>query len=181
MRSEGVGLGKSDQGYEEIIVDAIPYGKSQKQSVKAVALRARDHVRLNYDPRPSVRYMTILKEGAKELGLLPCYQEFLQKHPVQILTRWQRKLAIYNILFMFSLSSLLKGYRGLNQFQSRLLFLFYSTEGSSLKLTKIASDTMTSLILLPGAVFGVILYQIMHLSDKKPASVTRLFDLLDKD
>jgi len=36
MRSEGVGLGKSDQGYEEIIVDAIPYGKSQKQSVKAV-------------------------------------------------------------------------------------------------------------------------------------------------
>lgn len=181
MRSEGVGLGKSDQGYEEIIVDAIPYGKSQKQSVKAVALRARDHVRLNYDPRPSVRYMTILKEGAKELGLLPCYQEFLQKHPVQILTRWQRKLAIYNILFMFSLSSLLKGYRGLNQFQSRLLFLFYSTEESSLKLTKIASDTMTSLILLPGAVFGVILYQIMHLLDKKPASVTRLFDLLDKD
>lgn len=178
MRSEGVGHGRSDQDYEEIVVDAYPYGRSKKP-VKAVALRARDHVRLNYDPCPSARYMSILKEGAKELGLRPCYQEFLERHPVQALTRWQRKEAIFNILFMISLSSLLK-WRGLTQLQNRLLFLFYSSE-SSWKLKKIGSVTMTTLILLPGAVMGITLYHIMELTGKTPESAKRLFDFLDKD
>jgi len=178
MRSEGVGLGRSDQGYDEIIVDAYPYGRS-KNPVKAVALRARDHVRLNYDPRPSARYMAILKEGAKELGLRPCYQEFLERHPVQVLMRWQRKQAIFNILFMFSFSSLVK-WRGLTQFQSRLLFLFYSSDSSG-QLVKLLNATMTTLILFPGALMGLIVYHMMELTGKRPESVKRLFDFLDKD
>jgi len=178
MRSEGVGHERS-AGYEEIVVDAYPYGRSE--SIKAIALRARDHVRLNKDSSPSARYMSILKEGAQELGLKSCYQEFLKRHPVQILSRWQRKLAIFNILFMFSLSSLLKGCRLLSQFQNRLLYLFHLPDESSNKLTKIASDTMTSLILLPGAVLGIILYQLMKLLNRIPDFVSRLFDLLDID
>lgn len=178
MRSEGVGLGRNDQGYEEIIVDAYPYGQP-KTPVKAVALRARDHVRLNYDPRPSARYMTILKEGAKELGLRPCYQHFLERHPVQVLTKWQRKEAIFNILFMFSFSSLLK-WRGLSQLQNRLVFLFYPSD-SSPQLVRIFGNTMTTLILLPGALMGLILYHMMELTGKTPESAKRLFDLLDID
>lgn len=178
MRSEGVGLARSDQGYDEVVVDAYPYGKL-KSPVKAIALRARDHVRLNYDPRPSARYMAILKEGAKELGLRPCYQEFLERHPVQVLTKWQRKEAIFNIFFMFSLSTLLK-WRGLNKLQSQLLFLFYAPD-SSKRLANFFSVTMTTIILLPGALMGFILYHAMKLTGKTPESAKRLFDLLGDD
>ena len=178
MRSEGVGNGRSDQGYEEIIVDAYPYGKPGKP-VKAVALRARDHVRLNYDPRPSVRYMSILKEGAKELGLRPCYQDFLERHPVQVVTKWQRKEAIFNVIFMFSVSAMLK-WRGLTNIQSRLLFLFHSFDSFG-TIGKLFGVTMTSIILLPGALMGLMMYQIMELTGKTPESAKRIMTLLDKD
>jgi len=178
MRSEGVGNGQSDQGYEEIVVDAYPYEQSQNP-VKAVALRARDHVRLNYDPCPSARYMSILREGAEELGLRQSYQEFLKRHPVEILARWQRKQAIFNIFLMFSLSSLLK-WRGLSQLQNRILFLFY-TPDSSRKLKKTLSVAIITLILLPGSLIGFMLYQILELFGKTPKSAKRIFDMLDKD
>jgi len=178
MRSEGVGNGQSDQGYEEIVVDAYPYGQSQSP-VKAIALRARDHVRLNYDPCPSARYMSILREGAEELGLRQSYQEFLKGHPVEILTRGQRKQAIFNIFFMFSLSSVLK-WRGLSQLQSRILFFFYTSD-SSRKLRKSLSATIIALILLPGSLMGLVLYHMLELLGKTPDSAKRIFDLLDKD
>jgi hypothetical protein len=178
MRSEGVGNGQSDQGYEEIVVDAYPYEQSQSP-VKAVALRARDHVRLNFDPCPSARYMSILREGAEELGLRQSYQEFLKRHPVEILARWQRKQAIFNIFFMFSLSSLLK-WRGLSQLQSRIVFLFYTSD-SSRKLRKTLSVAITTLILLPGSLIGFMLYHILELLGKTPKSAKLIFDMLDKD
>mmetsp|Transcript_22244 Transcript_22244/g.52622 ORF Transcript_22244/g.52622 Transcript_22244/m.52622 type:complete len:334 (-) Transcript_22244:137-1138(-) len=178
MRSEGVGVGRSDQGYEEIVVDAYPY-RHPKSPVKAIALRARDHVRLNYDPRPSARYMTILKEGAKELGLRPCYQDFLERHPVQVLTKWQRKEAIFNILFMFSFSSLVK-WRGLSTLQNRLLFLFYTPDCTK-RVAKFFSVAMTTIILFPGALMGFILYNAMKLSGKTPESAKRLFKVFDDD
>ena len=176
MMSEGVN-GQSDQGYEEIIVDAYPY--AEKNPVKAVALRARDHVRLNYDPCPSARYMSILREGAEELGLRQSYQEFLERHPVEILSRWQRKQAIFNIFFMFSISHVLK-WRGMNQIQNRILFLFY-TPAHSHKLRKALSRAMIALILLPGSLMGFILYRIMELLGKMPKSAKRMFELLDND
>lgn len=177
MRSEGVGQGRGDQGYEEIVVEAYPYGR--KQPVKAVALRARDHVRLNFDPCPSARYMSILREGAEELGLRPCYQDFLKRIPVEMVKGWQRKQAIFNIFFMFSLSSVLN-WRGLTQLQSRMLFLFYAPESQG-KLRKLLSVGMTTLILLPGSIMGLTLYYTMELLGKTPQSAKRMFDLLDKD
>lgn len=178
MRSEGVGNGQGDQGYEEIVVDAYPYEHSQSP-VKAVALRAREHVRLTFDPCPSPRYMSILREGAEELGLKQCYQEFLKHHPVETLARWQRKQAIFNIFFMFSMSSLLK-WRGLNQLQSRILFFFYTSD-SSRKVRKTLSVAMTTLILLPGSLMGLALYQVLELLGKTPNSAKRMFELLDSD
>jgi len=179
MRSEGVGNGQSDQGYEEIVVDAYPYDEQSERPVKAVALRARDHVRLNYDPCPSARYMSILKEGAKELGLRQSYQEFLERHPVEILARWQRRQAVFNIFFMFSLSSVLK-WRGLNTLQNRIVFLFYTSD-SSCKLRKALSVAAISLILLPGSLMGLLLYNFLELLGKTPQSARRMFDLLDQD
>jgi len=80
-KSEGGGQGLM-QGYEEYIVQCIPYDKS-KRPVPAVAFRVRDHARLSNDPCPSQRYMNIIKEGANELGLKPCYLKWLEDHPVQ--------------------------------------------------------------------------------------------------
>jgi hypothetical protein len=178
MRSEGVGSGRSDQGYEEIVIDAYPYNRPNRP-VKAVALRARPHVRLKYDPCPSARYMSILKEGAKELGLRPCYQEFLQNHPVQALSSWQRKEAIYNLIFTFSLSSMLN-WRGITRFQSNLLFMVYQQPSAS-TVARALGDTLTTLILLPGAIIGFVIYHISKIVGKTPPFVTRFLAVMDKD
>jgi len=178
MRSEGVGRGNGDDGYEEIIVDAYPYGQAETP-VKAVALRARDHVRLDFDPCPSARYMAILREGAEELGLKQSYQEFLKRHPVEILAKWQRKQAMYNIFFMFGLSALLR-WRGLIKLQSRILFFFYTSDASR-KVRKSASAFITTLILIPGSLMGFTLYQILELLGKTPIQAKKMFDVLDDD
>jgi hypothetical protein len=174
MRSEGVGNGQSDQGYDEIVVDAYPYNRPGKP-VKAVALRARSHVRLSYDACPSIRYMGILKEGAKELGLKPCYQDFLARHPVQQLAGWQRKQAIYNLLFTFSISFKLK-WRALSKFQSWLLFLVYARPSAPVPV-KLASDLLTAVILLPGATLGYLFYHISMFTGKTPPYVTRMMSM----
>lgn len=70
------GGGAPNPGYEEIIVQAIPYNTTE--SVTAVALRARDFARLKTDACPSSRYMNILIEGAIELGLEGEYIEYLK-------------------------------------------------------------------------------------------------------
>jgi hypothetical protein len=184
MRSEGVGNGQHDQGYEEIVVDAHPYRQPTKP-VKAIALRARDHVRLTFDPCPSARYMAILREGAKELKLKPCYQTFLELHPVQSLTKWQRKEAIYNLICTMTISSLLGGWRGVSRFQNRLLFWVYhapsSSSGIQTKIRKTTSDVLTTIILLPGAVAGFIYYHLMKLLNRIPPSVSRILSFLDQD
>jgi hypothetical protein len=175
MRSEGVGNGKSDQGYEEIVVDAYPYSR-QDRPVKAVALRARSHVRLNFDPCPSARYMNILREGAKELGLKPCYQDFLARHPVQELAAWQRKQALYNLMFTLSMSKILK-WRGLSTLQNRLVFLVYAGASASSPV-KLASNFLTTFILLPGSAAGFIIFQSLEAVGKTPPFMTRMMSLL---
>jgi hypothetical protein len=187
MRSEGVGNpGQQDQGYEEVVVEAYPYRRPTKP-VQAIALRARDHVRLPYDPCPSERYMKILREGAKELDLRPCYQKFLQLHPVQSLTKWQRKEAIYNLICMTRLSSLFRGWRGFSRFQNRLLFAVYYASPPNVTtpivalMRKAMSDTLTAFILLPGAIIGFLYYHIMKIFGTLPSSVSRIINFLDVD
>lgn len=155
MRSEGIHPNvTSTPGYEEIVVTAYPYDSNQ-EPVQAVALRARSHVRLRKDPCPSVRYMNILREGAMELGLTPCYQEFLAKHPVQRTPGLIRQIAVHNIIFTFTLSALLKGWRGYSKLQSWLLFAVY-VPSSAPKLQQFLSHAVSAAILLPGSMLGVV-------------------------
>jgi hypothetical protein len=170
MKSEGIS-GKSDQGYEEIVVDAYPY-KWPRRPVKAIALRARDHVRLNFDPCPSQRYMNILKEGAKELGLKPCYQDFLAAHPVQQLPGWQKRVALFNLIFISTVSFKLK-WRGISAVQSRLLYAVYVPTTAPV-MKKLCSDLLITLILLPGSIIGFLAYQITNLTGTTPAFMTRM-------
>jgi len=171
MRSEGVGNGNNnDQTYEEIIVQAYPYGSGQEsvKPIHAVALRVLPNHRLNFDPCPSARYMDILIEGASELNLTPCYQKYLASIPVQQLAPWRKKQALYNLIFTVTLSTKLK-WRGYSKFQNRLLFLVYA-RCSAPGVVKIMSALLTTAILTPGAIVGFLL-KTMGLT---PPAVTRL-------
>ena len=69
--SEGGG-----NGYEEVVVDAIPY--NSLIPVKAVALKVKDNFKLPNDINPSRRYLDILIQGAEELKLNQSYIDKLK-------------------------------------------------------------------------------------------------------
>ena len=200
MASEGVkGDNDPNQGYEEIIVDAYPYStyddddiKKQhrpRDPVKAVALRARKHVRLKTDPSPSLRYMTILRLGAKELNLLPSYQQFLDQHPVQKpLSPRYKNYVVYNLVCMTSLLNRRRQKSGgggppqrsfLSKLQTRLLFLVYvpSSDPSLLKCR--LSELLTTAILFPGSSLGYSYCTIAKLITGHPVpALTRMMQFL---
>ena len=171
MRSEGVP--SDNQGYEEVVVDAIPYesdssnkrirgSPKQQQPVKAIALRARTHVRLPMDPAPSQRYMKILTEGAKELGLAPCYQDFLQQHPVADPWPLTRKIAVFNLIFTSKVAFQYK-IRIISKLQSWFLWKVYVPPNNHSKILKAFHELAMMLILLPGAIPGCLLFWYMRL------------------
>jgi len=94
--SEGGGAPRP--GYEECVVEAVPYG--QAKPVLAVALRAAPHARLATDAAPSARYMDIILRGARELGLEATYIDALQAVPTAQVPPLLRLLAAKNFLFV---------------------------------------------------------------------------------
>jgi hypothetical protein len=155
MESEGISSKHPNPSYEEIVVTVYPYA-APDQPVQALTLRARPHVHLPRDAAPSLRYMTILRQGAAELGLKPCYQEFLAQHPVQTLPSscWLRRLALENMVFMFFASYRLK-IRCIANVQSRLMFqLYIGPTPHDNPFRQFLTDIAMGAILLPGAVLG---------------------------
>ena len=175
MRSEGVSHNSTNAGYEEIVVEAYPYDSDKP--VPAVALRARSHVRLNRDPCPSARYMKILREGAAELQLKPCYQEFLAKHPIHKVPKWLRQIAIWNLMTTFTISNKLKT-RVFSQLQSWMLFRLY-VPPTSPPILQGVSNVLMATILMPGAAMGVIIRVVYALTKKDlPPFLNRFLKLL---
>jgi hypothetical protein len=172
MRSEGVGSGRQDQGYEEVVVTAVPYKGGRP--VQAVALRAREHVRLSFDPAPSQRYMDILRQGAKELGLAPCYQEFLTSHPVAEVSAVTRRIAVCNLVLTSKLSFQLK-IRIVSKVQSWLLWRVYVPPTANM-IPKVLSEVATAAILLPGAIPGSLLLLHMRLTNSTSKMMKTLID-----
>ena len=177
MRSEGVGnhSNNTNTGYEEVVLDVTPY---KGKVVRAVALRARPQSRLARDPCPSQRYMDILREGARELGLRPCYQEWLQNHPVQRNVRLVEQMAVRNLAFTFGVSQVLKT-RILSKLQSELLFAVYVPSGDNhAGFKSAASHVATGLILFPGAVLGWLWLLVRRVVGKPPSPMMKL--MLDR-
>ena len=167
-------------GYDEIVVKAFPYGRGPfRRPVMAVALRAKPQSRLSHDACPSARYMKILREGAQELGLKPCYQKYLAEHPIQDLKPWQKKQAFYNLIIVWSLSFLLK-WRFPSQLQSKLLYWVYARPGDGV-IRLLWSQVMSTIILLPGSIVGFIVYHVLAAIGKVPPIVHRLTRLLGND
>jgi len=176
-KSEGGGQGLM-QGYEEYIVRCVPYDKS-KRPVQAVAFRVRDHARLSNDPCPSQRYMNIIKEGANELGLKPCYLKWLEEHPVQGKpSRLLKFIAINNMVFIVTSSMLLK-FRLISYIQTQLLFKVYvpSTEP---RWKQIVGEILSGMIMLPTALVGAVLRGILATTGKMPPGFQKMIASLDE-
>jgi len=174
-KSEGGGSGAM-QGYEEIIVTCVPYDKSHPP-VKAVAFRAREHVRLTRDPCPSKRYMTIIREGAAELGLKSCYQQWLEDHPVQDPSPAFRKLAINSMVFTITLSMGLK-IRIVSHVQSWLLFKMYVLPTEP-KWKQILGEVAAAIVLLPTALAGFVFKGLLEASGAMPPQLKRWVKMLE--
>jgi hypothetical protein len=194
MESEGVSSdnpNNSQTGYEEVVVTAVPYDTS-KPPVQAVALRARPESRLLQDPAPSARYMQILRQGAAELGLFKCYQDFLAAHPIQQTPTWIKQVAVNNLIFTFTLNSMIArrrpsgGGRGggnnnnpmsprnaLSRMQSWILFRLYVPPTRPVALRQL-SDLATAAVLLPGATAGAIIRLYRHVTQTEHPPFIRL-------
>jgi hypothetical protein len=191
MESEGISKNNlNSSGYEEVVVTAVPYDTS-KAPVLAVALRARQHVRLHRDPAPSKRYMQILRDGAAQLGLAESYQNFLASHPVQHTPGWIKQLAVHNLIFTFTLNTALN--RGgtaagggnpmarrslVSKIQTWLLFRCYVPPTRS-AFKRALSDAAVSAVLLPGALAGVGIRWYRHVSKTEhPPFMKRILGLV---
>mmetsp|Transcript_25066 Transcript_25066/g.36825 ORF Transcript_25066/g.36825 Transcript_25066/m.36825 type:complete len:333 (+) Transcript_25066:8-1006(+) len=171
--SEGGGQGRR-QGYEEIVVTVVPYDESHPP-VKAVAFRAREFIRLEKDAAPSLRYMKILREGAKELGLKPCYQKFLEDHPVMKNSNVMTRIASYNLLFTFTViyGMNLTGLLGL---QNSLLMRAYVPPTQKSIVRHTISEILSGVILLPGSIVGFWMRIMMELTGTMHPRIEALID-----
>jgi hypothetical protein len=177
MRSEGVP--GPNQGYEEVVVEAVPYTKPRfpyhrrQRPVQAVALRARESVRLLQDPAPSKRYMSILQKGARELGLEESYQEFLQQHPVATSWSLTKRIAVLNLVLTSKLSFQYK-IRSISKFQNWCLWKVYCPPTVNNRFIRMLHELATIFILLPVAIPGLVLFWYMKLQN----SMTPMMKLL---
>lgn len=145
------GGAQPNPGYEEVVVEALPYGADS--AVPAIALRAREHARLAFDAPPSARYMRMLVDGATELGLSPAYVSELEAVRVARVGPVTRCLAVHH----FFLASLLFRHkmawavRGL----SKALWLVYAPASSN-KALRLLSAVATAALLAPTALIGAL-------------------------
>lgn len=179
-RSEGGGT--NAQTYEEIVVTVYPYynvddsnSNNKKEPVRAIALRVRQHNRLRQDMCPSVRYMTLLCQGAAELGLQEHYQQWLLDHPVQPVLSWMvHKLSLYNLVVYMMSRTILKR-PSITRFLPWLLSAVY-VPSTRPRPQRLLSNIATVYILIPGFLVGFVVRNYMHLAGIPPHPILKLLE-----
>ncbi|KAL4423211.1 hypothetical protein ABPG77_000003 [Micractinium sp. CCAP 211/92] len=80
LETEGASKEDSeDGGYAVVTTTAVTYDGKQVEGVKTLTVPARIKQRLQgQEPLPSLRYLTLIREGAADYGLDPQYQAWLQ-------------------------------------------------------------------------------------------------------
>lgn len=158
------GGGQPNPGYEEIVVQATPYGMTEEHAVPALALRTRPHARLSVDACPSPRYMALLIGGATELGLQDAYIDRLRAIQVQVVPGWLRVLGVH-YLFLVTQLFRLKGHGpALVRALSSLLWRAYVPSTCQNAVRRWAGDLGTAVLLLPGAIIGSLIRLALHVS-----------------
>ena len=158
------GGGQKRPGYEEIVVDVYPYGKTE--AVKAVTLRAADFTRLRTDASPSRRYMDIIIAGAKELNLDKEYIKKLESVKTQRVCR-PLKMMAFNHLFFLGVALKLN-MRFVNQMINKILWAVYVRQNYPMKAIRALSQCMIMLVLLPSSLVGWFVRIMIHDIGKKP-------------
>lgn len=169
-QSEGIRQ-KPDQGYEEIVVQAYTY-KNPNKCIDAICLRVRDHVKIPNEEQacPSLRYITLLRDGAAELQLDPSYQEFLNQHPADETPPFLNKMGKYSVALMFSLmmkfqsNPIIKFYR---HAQKKFLWFVYVPSTGS-QILRYGSFFVSGLMMLPSAAVCFIGYHLLDLTGNAP-------------
>mmetsp|Transcript_8622 Transcript_8622/g.8754 ORF Transcript_8622/g.8754 Transcript_8622/m.8754 type:complete len:295 (-) Transcript_8622:35-919(-) len=137
-------------GYEQVVVEVFPY--SSQSSVRAISLRSAPHVKLTKDRNPSARYLSILIEGAEELGIVPEYVNRLKSIQPAKPSRFLRTLSLYSLL-SYSLCMRYK-LTHVTRLWSYLTGALYISPSRPLSL-RIMSEIMLSVVLLPLALIGM--------------------------
>lgn len=145
------GGGQARPAYEEVVVEARPYGG---EPVKAIALRAREHARLREEACPSERYLSLLLTGAAELGLDPSYVARLKAHPTQIVPPTLHSIAVHYLFFVALLFQLQM--RPLIEALSALLWRVHVPSSHPNRMLRGLSNAASTLLLTPGAAIGCI-------------------------
>lgn len=174
--SEGI-TQRPDQGYEEIVVQAYPYNNPNK-CIDAICLIVRDHTKLLNEEKacPSLRYMTILRDGAAELQLDSSYQEFLNQHPTDetplLLKKMGKYMAalIYGFIIKYESNLLIKLYRRAQQ--KSLWFVYVPSTGS--RILRYGSFLLSGLVMLPSATISFIGYHLLDLTGNAPIMMKKI-------
>jgi hypothetical protein len=131
-----------------------------------------NHPSKRRDGYPSMRYMTLLRDGATELGLTPDYRAFLEAHPTHRTPSFLKWMSLYNIYFMSSIARLLRGWRGLNRLQSSFLYCVHVPASAS-AFQRAAGDLGTAAILMPGFCCGVMILAARRIVTRNEAPMMK--------
>ena len=178
MGSEGVGTkARSQSKYQETIVTVIPYQRDdddeEKDGVQAVALQSREQ--LSFEPYPSLRYMTLLRDGAKELGLHESYQDFLNNYPIQhSIPTPVKALAGLNLIFVLLTAFVLR-FRAPSELQS---WFVYRIERYLYPISPLLNHVLTSIVLFPGAITGLVSIIALEATGTTPPVVKRVIAMI---
>ena len=161
-KSEGGAMARP--GYEEIVVDA----RVGEDTVQAVTLRAAPWMRMRRDAPPSKRYKNLILEGAKEVGLSSTYIDRLAALPaaapsaaLTALARAHGVIAV--LLFRMKLAGLLLPFRS-----ALYALLQPATDGGiRQRLAYAASEIAMGTLLLPTAVIGALIAQVLRLCKRE--------------
>ena len=124
--------------------------------------------------------MNIIKEGAQELGLRPCYLRWLDSHPTQnppgpLL----KSLAINSMVFTFTLNIVLK-IRFVSHVQYWMLYNVY-VPPTEARWKQLLGGILAGIIMFPAACFGAILRAFLAVTGKMPERFQKFIDSLTNE
>ena len=168
------GGGAPNPGYEEVEIDAYPYGSSPgSPPVRAIALRARPHAKLRVDGPPSRRYLSILIEGAAELGLSQSYMEKLRTIVPSDPPPYLKLIGFYSF-FLTSFLFRNPKTRKISLVNNKMLNLLF-VHPTSRPLYRMLSNLALTLWLLPTAFIGLFIRMSLFIRRKPGACGKKRF------
>uniref|UniRef100_A0A7S1DD76 Uncharacterized protein n=1 Tax=Cyclophora tenuis TaxID=216820 RepID=A0A7S1DD76_CYCTE len=118
----------------------------------------------------------MLRKGAEELGLDPCYRDFLKNYPSQpSLPPLVRAVAACNFMMILLTAFVWKK----RVFANIQRWFIFRVEHYLYPLSPLLSHTLTGLILLPGSLFGMVALFVMQVTGTTPPVIQRIISMMN--